>query len=55
MASVQSVKIVARLRPPIPGELSDQGIRIVATDDDNELPSICVNNPRDHSQVFKFP
>ena len=48
-----AVKIVARLRPPIPGELSDNGIRIIATDDG--LPSICVNNPRDHSQVFKFP
>lgn len=55
MANVQSVKIVARLRPPIPGELSDQGIRIVTSDDDKDLPAICVNNPRDHSQVFKFP
>jgi len=53
MAGVQSVKIVARLRPPIPGELSDNGIRIISTDDD--LPAICVNNPRDHSQIFKFP
>ncbi|KAI0281792.1 P-loop containing nucleoside triphosphate hydrolase protein [Russula aff. rugulosa BPL654] len=49
----QSVKIIARLRPPIPGELSDNGIRIITTDDG--LSSICVNNPRDHSQVFKFP
>jgi hypothetical protein len=49
----QSVKIIARLRPPIQGELSDNGIRIITTDDG--LPSICVNNPRDHSQVFKFP
>ena len=55
MANVQSVKIVARLRPPIPGELSDQGIRIVTTDGDDDLPAICVNNPRDPSQVFKFP
>ena len=53
MAGVQSVKIVARLRPPIPGELSDNGIRIITTDDD--LPAICVNNPRDRSQIFKFP
>jgi hypothetical protein len=53
MASVQRVKIIARLRPPIPGELSDNGIRIIPTDDG--LPAICVNNPRDHSQVFKFP
>ncbi|KAH8996709.1 P-loop containing nucleoside triphosphate hydrolase protein [Lactarius akahatsu] len=55
MANVQTVKIVARLRPPIPGELSDQGIRIVTTDDENDFPAICVNNPRDQSQVFKFP
>lgn len=53
MVGGHSVKIVARLRPPIPGELSDNGIRIITTDDG--LPSICVNNPRDHSQVFKFP
>jgi kinesin family protein 22 len=53
MVGGQSVKIVARLRPPIPGELSDNGIRIITADDG--LSSICVNNPRDHSQVFKFP
>jgi kinesin family protein 22 len=53
MASGQRVKIVARLRPPILGELSDDGIRIITTDDG--FPAICVNNPRDHSQVFKFP
>ncbi|KAH9042670.1 P-loop containing nucleoside triphosphate hydrolase protein [Lactarius pseudohatsudake] len=55
MANVQTVKIVARLRPPIPGELSDQGIRIVTTDGESDFPAICVNNPRDQSQVFKFP
>ncbi len=55
MANIQRVKIVARLRPPIPGELSDQGIRIITPDDDNDCPAICVNNPRDQSQVFKFP
>ncbi|KAH9006410.1 P-loop containing nucleoside triphosphate hydrolase protein [Lactarius hatsudake] len=55
MANVQTVKIVARLRPPIPGELSDQGIQIVTTDDETDFPAICVNNPRDQSQVFKFP
>ena len=55
MANAQRIKAVARVRPPIPGELSDQGLRIVATDDDNDFPAICVNNPRDHSQVFKFP
>ncbi|KAH9067847.1 kinesin-domain-containing protein [Lactarius vividus] len=55
MANVQTVKIVARLRPPIPGELSDQGIRILSTDDETDFPAICVNNPRDQSQVFKFP
>jgi kinesin family member 22 len=48
-----SVKIVARLRPPIPGELSDDGIKTITTDDG--LSAIYVNNPRDHSQVFKFP
>ncbi|KAH9050274.1 P-loop containing nucleoside triphosphate hydrolase protein [Lactarius hengduanensis] len=49
MANVQTVKIVARLRPPIPG------IRIVTTDGESDFPAICVNNPRDQSQVFKFP
>ncbi|KAI0254619.1 P-loop containing nucleoside triphosphate hydrolase protein [Lactifluus subvellereus] len=53
MASLQSVKIVARLRPPIPGELSDDGIKIITSDDG--LSAIYVNNPRDQSQVFKFP
>ncbi|KAI0300601.1 P-loop containing nucleoside triphosphate hydrolase protein [Multifurca ochricompacta] len=52
MVSVQRVKIIARLRPPIPGELSDDGIKITTTDDG--LSAICVNNPRDQSQVFRF-
>jgi hypothetical protein len=53
MANLQTVKIVARLRPRIPGELSDDGIKIISTDDG--LSAIYVNNPRDRSQVFKFP
>lgn len=53
MASLQRVKIVARLRPSIPGELSDDGIKIITSDDG--LSAIIVNNPRDQSQVFKFP
>ncbi|KAI0266563.1 P-loop containing nucleoside triphosphate hydrolase protein [Gloeopeniophorella convolvens] len=53
MSNAHKIKIIARLRPPIPGELSDDGIRIVEADDG--LSAICVNNPRDISQVFKFP
>ncbi|KAH9975366.1 P-loop containing nucleoside triphosphate hydrolase protein [Lactifluus volemus] len=47
MANLQTVKIVARLRPPIPGELSDDGIKIISSDDG--LSAIYVNNPRDRS------
>ncbi|KAI0067006.1 kinesin-domain-containing protein [Artomyces pyxidatus] len=53
MASAHKVRIAARLRPPIAGELNDDGVRIVPSDDG--LSAICVTNPRDPSQVFKFP
>lgn len=50
----QKVKIAARLRPRIKGELDDEGVRVVHAEDDGPS-SICVTNPRDISQVFKFP
>ncbi|THH14574.1 hypothetical protein EW146_g5770 [Bondarzewia mesenterica] len=48
------IKIAARLRPRIKGELDDNGVRVVHAEDGSSS-SICVTNPRDLSQVFKFP
>ncbi|KAI0051371.1 kinesin-domain-containing protein [Auriscalpium vulgare] len=53
MSSGHKVKIAARLRPPLPQELNDDGVRIVPNEDG--LSAICVTNPRDPSQIFKFP
>lgn len=47
------VKIAARLRPAILGELDDNGV-LINTDDDAKS-YICVSNPRDLSQQFKYP
>ncbi|KAI0720850.1 P-loop containing nucleoside triphosphate hydrolase protein [Cerioporus squamosus] len=50
--SYSRVKIAARLRPAIPGEQHDKAIRLVRTDSGS---SICVDNPRDPTQTFKYP
>ncbi|KAI0739220.1 P-loop containing nucleoside triphosphate hydrolase protein [Daedaleopsis nitida] len=50
--SYSKVKIAARLRPPIPGEQHDKAIRVLQTDSG---AAICVDNPRDPSQTFKYP
>lgn len=47
------VKIAARLRPKLPGEVDDDGLQIVRSEDGGA--QISVPNPRDVSQVFKFP
>ncbi|KAI0031864.1 P-loop containing nucleoside triphosphate hydrolase protein [Vararia minispora EC-137] len=47
------VKIAARLRPPIPGEIDDDGVRIEVRDEGT--PFVCVTNPRDASENFKYP
>ena len=46
--SYSRVKIAARLRPAIPGELHDK-VRTESGD------AIYVDNPRDPSQTFKYP
>lgn len=53
MAHAYRVKIAARLRPPIEGEQVDDGVQI--EHGDNNITCISVPNPRDTSQVFKFP
>ncbi|KAI0792586.1 P-loop containing nucleoside triphosphate hydrolase protein [Abortiporus biennis] len=52
MARTQQVKIAARIRPLIGTEADDEGVRCVR---DEGGHVICVNNPRDPSQVFRFP
>lgn len=51
------VKIAARLRPRLQGELHDEGVWIVRSEDlsGGAASAICVTNPRDQSQVFRFP
>ncbi|OJA15452.1 hypothetical protein AZE42_02215 [Rhizopogon vesiculosus] len=54
MAGAHKIKIAARLRPRLDHEIDDQGIQI--THDQDEGPSwICVPNPRDVTQIFRFP
>ncbi|KAJ8594963.1 kinesin-domain-containing protein [Rhizopogon salebrosus TDB-379] len=55
MSGTHKIKIAARLRPRLEHEIDDQGIQITH-DQDEEGPSwICVPNPRDVTQVFRFP
>ncbi|KAG2032070.1 P-loop containing nucleoside triphosphate hydrolase protein [Suillus americanus] len=55
MSGAHKIKIAARLRPRIEHEIDDQGIQITH-DEDGEGPSwICVPNPRDVTQIFRFP
>ncbi|EKM57950.1 uncharacterized protein PHACADRAFT_193079 [Phanerochaete carnosa HHB-10118-sp] len=53
MATTYKIKIAARLRPPIPGELVDDGVQVERRDDGTSCVS--VPNPRDLTQIFKFP
>lgn len=62
--ATHKVKIAARLRPKIQGELDDDSVQIHHTTDNTGGSSsslalgvsyISVTNPRDPSQVFKFP
>lgn len=53
MANAYQVKIAARLRPPIPGEITDDGVQVEHRD--NGTSCISVPNPRDITQIFKFP
>ena len=55
MSGTHKIKIAARLRPRLDHEIDDQGIQITH-DEDGEGPSwIRVPNPRDVTQVFRFP
>lgn len=62
--ATHKVKIAARLRPKIQGELDDDSVQIHHPTDNTSGSSsslalgvsyISVTNPRDPSQVFKFP
>ena len=59
--STHKVKIIARLRPKIHGELDDDSVKIIHTSDNNgdRLAAsgsfVTVPNPRDPTQIFKFP
>ncbi|PPQ74075.1 hypothetical protein CVT24_012945 [Panaeolus cyanescens] len=61
-AATHKVKIAARLRPKIQGEIDDDSIKVVhASDNSGGSTSssggsfISVPNPRDPTQIFKFP
>ncbi|TFK37973.1 P-loop containing nucleoside triphosphate hydrolase protein [Crucibulum laeve] len=63
MSNVYKVKIAARLRPRIQGEIDDDSVKVCHGSDDTGGSSssaesgsfISVINPRDQTQVFKFP
>ena len=52
------IKIAARLRPSLPGEITDHDIAVHHSSDKStdsvDGSYISVANPRDASQVFKF-
>ncbi|KAK2464524.1 hypothetical protein APHAL10511_003503 [Amanita phalloides] len=52
--STHKVRIAARLRPRIEGEIDDEAIQIQRSEDGGMCYMI-VPNPRDPTQVFKFP
>jgi len=61
--SAQKIKIIARVRPKLQGELDDDGLKIVnGTDNTGDSSTsttggsfVTVTNPRDPTQIFKFP
>ena len=54
MASTQKVRIAARLRPRIEGEIDDESVQVIRSEDGG-MSYMTVPNPRDPTQVFKFP
>ncbi|KAF8634231.1 hypothetical protein AX15_000994 [Amanita polypyramis BW_CC] len=54
MASAHKVRIAARLRPRIEGEIDDESVQVHRSEDGG-MSCITVPNPRDPTQVFKFP
>ena len=64
MATSQKIKIAARLRPLIQGEIDNDSVKVIHPSDNTKGSShsasssqsfISVSNPRDPNQVFKFP
>ena len=61
LMATAKIKIAARLRPKIPGEMDDDSVKVchdwdgVGTSSSGGGSFISVTNPRDTSQVFKFP
>ncbi|KAF9528644.1 P-loop containing nucleoside triphosphate hydrolase protein [Crepidotus variabilis] len=61
--SIHKVKIITRLRPRINGEIDDDSVQVVHASDNTSSSSsstantsfISVPNPRDPTQIFKFP
>jgi kinesin family protein 22 len=55
--STHKIAIAARLRPRLPSEQADDAIQVFQDRDDDDAGGahIAVTNPRDSSQVFKFP
>ena len=50
--SGRQVKILARIRPFIDGEVEDDGLNIVR---ENGKSYVVVNNPKDASRTLTFP
>lgn len=46
------IRIAARLRPSIPGEIIDDAVGI---ENDENGSFVTMSHPRDHTQRFKFP
>ncbi|KAF8623194.1 hypothetical protein AX17_007517 [Amanita inopinata Kibby_2008] len=55
MTSAHKVRIAARLRPKIQGEVNDDLVQVHRSEDGTSTSCITVVNPRDTTQVFKFP
>lgn len=63
MAALHKVKIAARLRPRLDGEIVDDQIKVHHNGDSSSSSTssnpggsyISVTNPRDQTQIFKFP
>ncbi|KIL60297.1 hypothetical protein M378DRAFT_84006 [Amanita muscaria Koide BX008] len=55
MASTHKVRIAARLRPRIENEIDDGSVQVHPSEDGSSMSYIAVPNPRDPTQVFKFP
>ena len=61
LMATAKIKIAARLRPMLPGEMDDDSVKVchdwdgAGTSSSGGGSFMSVTNPRDTSQVFKFP